>query len=89
MTAIDWVATPAVVVAIFAISGATLRALHTGYRWAKSIDASLSYIRHEMELNSGRTMRDAIDRIERKVNTIERERLPHIESQLPGRSDDT
>lgn len=34
------------------------------YRWARNMDESLRYVRHEMELNSGKTMRDAIERIE-------------------------
>ena len=59
--------TAAITVAILAIGNFAFIL----YRWAKTIDTSLDYIKHEMELNSGKTMRDAIARIEKKQAEIE------------------
>ena len=59
--------TAAITLALIAIGNFALML----YRWAKTIDTSLDYIKHEMELNSGKTMRDAIARIEKKQAEIE------------------
>ena len=59
--------TAAITVALIAIGNFALML----YRWAKTIDTSLDYIKHEMELNSGKTMRDAIARIEAKQIELE------------------
>ena len=60
--------TAALAIAILAIGNFALML----YRWAKTIDTSLDYIKHEMELNSGKTMRDAIARIETKQIELEK-----------------
>lgn len=50
---------------------AIIKFAHSAYIWAKSIDETMTYVKHEMELNSGKTMRDAINRIETRQIEIE------------------
>jgi hypothetical protein len=46
-----------------------IKAVHYMYVWLKQVDESLEYVKHEMQLNSGKTMRDAIQRMEeRQIN---------------------
>lgn len=84
MIALDVMDAPAIAVAVLAVLGVLGRLLFGVYRFAKNLDDAVTYIRHEMELNSGRTMRDAINRIERKVDELETGRLVAIEEQLAG-----
>ena len=58
---------PALMVGVIAILSAIAKFLLIGYRWARDLEMSLDYIRHEMQLNSGKTMRDAIERIEQHL----------------------
>ena len=47
------------------------KSIHWVYRWAQRIDDSLSYIEGEMRFNGGSTMRDAVKRIEQRLDEIE------------------
>jgi hypothetical protein len=60
---------------LIVVTGTALLTLGKGalwfYRLSKGLEEGVQYLRHEMELNSGKTMRDAIDRIESKLDTID------------------
>lgn len=62
---------PTTIAAVLVAVGVIGKAAHWVYKWAERIDGSLSYIEGEMRFNGGATMRDAIKRIERRVETIE------------------
>jgi len=67
---IEWTPTSiaAAVAAVFVIG----KAVHWFYEWARKIDDSLEYVREELSFNSGTTTRDAIKRIETRLDRIER-----------------
>jgi hypothetical protein len=60
---------------LIVVTGTALLTLGKGalwfYRLSKGLEEGVQYLRHEMELNSGKTMRDAIDRIEERQLAIE------------------
>ncbi len=62
---------PTTVAAVLVAVGVIGKSAHWIYRWAQRIDTSLSYIEGEMRFNGGATMRDAIKRIEQRVEAIE------------------
>ena len=41
------------------------------YRWATRLDKAIAYVEMNMKNNSGSSMRDAIDRIENRLTTVE------------------
>lgn len=41
------------------------------YRWATRLDKAIAYVEMNMKNNSGSSMRDAIDRIENRLNRLE------------------
>jgi hypothetical protein len=59
----DWLDTPGEVVTIIAIVSAFFGSLF----WL--IDARVSKVLHEVTPNSGKSLRDAVDRIENKLDT--------------------
>jgi hypothetical protein len=59
----DWLDTPGEVVAIIAIATAVFGVLF----WL--IDARVGKVLHEVTPNSGKSLRDAVDRIENKLDT--------------------
>ena len=59
----DWLDTPGEVVAIIAIATAVFGVLF----WL--IDVRVSRVLHEVTPNSGKSLRDAVDRIESKLDT--------------------
>lgn len=88
MTGLTVIEYPALFLALAAVLAVVGRWAVKVYRFAKNLDETVHYIRHEMELNGGRTMRDAVARIERKVNDIETHRLRDIEQALADVRDD-
>lgn len=77
----EYLAVPGAVLAVFAVFAVLGRFALNVYRFMKGLDEQLSYIRHEMQLNGGRTMRDAVARIEAKLDEIEHDRLDVIEER--------
>lgn len=69
---------------LVALSG-IIKFSHSAYTWARSIDQTMTYVKHEMELNSGKTMRDAIQRIETRQIDIE----AHLRQQDERFKDET
>jgi prephenate dehydrogenase len=41
------------------------------YRWATRLDKAIAHVEMNMKNNSGTSMRDAIDRIENRLNRVE------------------
>jgi hypothetical protein len=41
------------------------------YRWATRLDKAISHVEMNMKNNGGASMRDAIDRIEHRLNRVE------------------
>jgi hypothetical protein len=41
------------------------------YRWATRLDKAIAHVEMNMKNNSGTSMRDAIDRIEHRLNRVE------------------
>lgn len=41
------------------------------YRWATRLDKAIAHVEMNMKNNSGTSMRDAIDRIENRLNRLE------------------
>lgn len=62
---------PSIIAAVLIAVGVIGKAAHWLYRWAQRIDESLSYIEGEMRFNGGSTMRDAVKRIESRLDQIE------------------
>ena len=77
MTAVAAWEYPAVLAGVLIAVGVLGRAIHWIYAWAKRIDVSLAYIHAEMSLNGGATMRDAVERIEQRVDHIEKQMEEH------------
>jgi hypothetical protein len=59
----DWLDTPGEAVTVIAI----VTAVFGGLFWL--IDARVSKVLHEVTPNSGKSLRDAVDRIEHKLDT--------------------
>ena len=62
---------PTAVAAVLVAVGVIGKAAHWLYNWAQRIDGSLTYIQSEMSFNGGATMRDAVKRIETRLDRIE------------------
>ena len=62
---------PALVAGVIVALAVIGKAVHWVYRWAERIDSSLGYIESEMRFNGGSTMRDAVKRIESRIDHLE------------------
>lgn len=62
---------PAVIAGVIVAVAVIGKAIHWIYAWAQRIDDSLSYIEQEMRFNGGSTMRDAVKRIEGRIDHLE------------------
>lgn len=68
---------PTIIAAVLVAIGVVGKSIHWVYRWAQRIDDSLSYIEGEMRFNGGSTMRDAVKRIEQRLDVIEHNQEDH------------
>lgn len=62
---------PILAAAIVVALGTIGKAVLWVYRFSKRIEASISYIESEMRFNGGSTIRDAVGRIEGRLDVIE------------------
>lgn len=62
------------VVVISAAGAVVIRGVWAFYRWCRRMEDILVYVDQEMRRNGGATMRDAIARIDRRVEKLENER---------------
>lgn len=69
MTVAEWVITAgAVVAAVGVIHRAVLYPI---FKWGQRIEHAVSHVEMNMKNNGGSSMRDAIDRIEKRLTTLE------------------
>ena len=69
MTVADWIITAGAVVAAI---GVIYRGMfYPVFKWAKRIEQAVSHVESNMKNNGGTSMRDAIDRIEKRLTTLE------------------
>jgi hypothetical protein len=69
MTVAEWIITAgAVVAAIGVIHRAVLYPI---FKWAQRLENAVSHVESNMKNNGGTSMRDAIDRIEKRLTTVE------------------
>lgn len=40
-------------------------------RWARRVEGALGFVEHEMRENSGKSMRDAVNRIDKRIEKVE------------------
>lgn len=69
MTVAQWIITAGGVVGALALIYRTL--FQPVISWAKRIEKAVSTVEQNMMNNGGSSMRDAIDRIERRLNEVE------------------
>lgn len=69
MTAAEWVITAGAVVAALGIIHRAL--VYPIFKWAKRIEHAVGHVEMNMKNNGGSSMRDAIDRIEQRLTTVE------------------
>ncbi len=69
MTIAQWIITAGAVVGALGIIFQTL--VRPVVKWAKRIENAVSVVEANMANNGGSSLRDAIDRIERRVTTVE------------------
>lgn len=69
MTVAEWIITAgAVVTALGVIHRAVLYPI---FKWGQRIEHAVSHVEMNMKNNGGSSMRDAIDRIEKRLTTLE------------------
>lgn len=69
MTIAEWIITAgAVIAAIGVIHRAVLYPI---FKWAQRLENAVSHVEMNMKNNGGSSMRDAIDRIEKRLTTVE------------------
>lgn len=69
MTVIQWVLTAGAVVGSFGVIFQTL--IRPVYKWMRRIEKAMSHVEMNMNNNGGTSMRDAIDRIEKRLTLVE------------------
>ena len=69
MTIAQWIITAGAVVGALGIIFQTL--VRPVVRWAKRIENAVTVVESNMANNGGSSLRDAIDRIEKRVTTVE------------------
>lgn len=69
MTAAEWIITTGAVVAAL---GVIHRAVfYPIFKWAQRLEKAVTHVELNMKNNGGASMRDAIDRIEKRLTTLE------------------
>lgn len=69
MTVAEWIITAgAVVAAVGVIHRAVVYPI---FKWAQRLEHAVSHVEMNMKNNGGSSMRDAIDRIEKRLTTLE------------------
>lgn len=69
MTVAEWIITAgAVVAAVGVIHRAVLYPI---FKWAQRLENAVSHVEMNMKNNGGSSMRDAIDRIEKRITIVE------------------
>lgn len=69
MTVAEWIITAgAVVAAVGVIHRAVVYPI---FKWAQRLENAVSHVEMNMKNNGGSSMRDAIDRIEKRLTTLE------------------
>lgn len=63
---------PVVLAGILIALGVLGRTAHKIYKFIDNLNDGVDYLKHEMKLNGGKTMRDAVARIEARQIEIER-----------------
>jgi hypothetical protein len=69
MTFAQWIITVGATVGALSIIFQTL--VRPVFKWAQRIEKAVSTVEMNMSNNGGSSLRDAIDRIERRVSTVE------------------
>ena len=69
MTFAQWIITAGATVGALGIIFQTL--VRPVFKWAQRIEKAVSTVEMNMNNNGGSSLRDAIDRIERRVSTVE------------------
>jgi hypothetical protein len=64
------------VLGMVAAAVASLGVIHRGlllpaYRWAKRIEKDMRFVEEQMRPNSGSSLRDSLDRIEKRLTLVE------------------
>jgi hypothetical protein len=88
MIAADIYEYPAAIAAVIVALTVIGKAIHGVYGWAKRMDTSLTYIETEMRFNGGTTMRDAVKRIEQRLEVMETNQA-EIKSSIQHEGDHT
>ena len=69
MTFAQWIITAGATVGALSIMFQTL--VRPVYKWARRIEKAVSTVEMNMSNNGGSSLRDAIDRIERRLSSVE------------------
>jgi hypothetical protein len=69
MTFAQWIITAGATVGALSIMFQTL--VRPVYKWARRIEKAVSTVEMNMNNNGGSSLRDAIDRIERRLSSVE------------------
>lgn len=69
MTAAQWIITAGAVVGALGIIYRTV--IHPVYKWMNRIEKAITHVEQNMNNNGGSSMRDAIDRIEKRLTQVE------------------
>lgn len=69
MTFAQWIITAGATVGALSIMFQTL--VRPVYKWARRIEKAVSIVEMNMSNNGGSSLRDAIDRIERRLSSVE------------------
>ena len=69
MTFVQWIITTGATVGALGIIFQTL--VRPVFKWAQRIEKAVSIVEMNMSNNGGSSLRDAIDRIERRLSTVE------------------
>jgi hypothetical protein len=64
------------ILGMVAAAVASLGVIHRGlllpaYRWAKRIEKAMGFVEEQMRPNSGSSLRDSLDRIEKRLTLVE------------------
>lgn len=69
MTVAEWIITAGAVVAAVGVIHRTV--VYPIFKWAQRLENAVTHVESHMKNNGGASMRDAIDRIEKRLTTLE------------------
>lgn len=69
MTVAEWIITAGAVVAAVGVIHRAI--IYPIFKWGQRIEHAVSHVEMNMKNNGGSSMRDAIDRIEKRLTTLE------------------